>query len=150
MECNVICTHVIVHCMICLIVLCSIMSTGHSDSDSVVGSSVTCIDAVTVHLSSQCSGVQETGEVQSWAEKWWVVQHPSAVPVPPVKQGCCLPPCRGKGSVKAGPEVEGPPTRMEEEEEGEKMQANPTYLPIEVMSYKSQKSYILHQCAQLK
>ena len=65
MECNVICTHVIVHCMICLVVLCSIMSTGHSDSDSVVSSSVTCVDAVTVHLSSQCSGVQETGEVQS-------------------------------------------------------------------------------------
>ena len=43
-----------------------------------------------------------------------------------------------KFSVKAGPEEEGPPTR-EEEEEGEKMQANPAYLPIE-MSYKSQES----------
>ena len=43
----------------------------------------------------------------------------------------------GEGdSVKAGPEGEEPPTR-EEEEEGEKMQANPSYLPIE-MSYKSQ------------
>ena len=44
----------------------------------------------------------------------------------------------GGDSVKAGPEGEGPPTR-EEEEEGEKMQANPAYLPIE-MSYKSQES----------
>ena len=59
------CTRVIVHCMICLVVLCSIMSTGHTDSDSVVNSSVTCVDAVTVHLRSQCSGVQETAEVQS-------------------------------------------------------------------------------------
>ena len=33
---------------------------------------------------------------------------------------------------------EGQPTRKEEEE-GEKMQANPAYLPIE-MSYKSQES----------
>ena len=39
------------------------------------------------------------------------MQHPSAVPVPPVK----------------------------EEEEGKKMQANQSYLPIE-MSYKSQES----------
>ena len=38
-----------------------------------------------------------------------------------------------KSSVNAGPEGEGPPTR--EEEEGEEMQANPAYLPIE-MSYK--------------
>ena len=45
----------------------------------------------------------------------------------------------GGDSVKAGPEGEGPPTREEEEEEGEKMQANPAYLPIE-MSYKSQES----------
>ena len=44
-----------------------------------------------------------------------------------------------KSSVKADPEGEGPPTREEEEEEGEKMQANPAYLPIE-MSYKSQES----------
>ena len=41
-------------------------------------------------------------------------------------------------SVKAGLEGEGPPTK-EEEEEGEKMQANPAYLPIEMMSYKSQR-----------
>ena len=33
--------------------------------------------------------------------------------------------------------MEEPPTK--EEEEGEKMQANPSYLPIE-MSYKSQES----------
>ena len=67
------------------------------------------------------------------------MQRPSAVPVPPVKQGCCLPPWGGD-SVKAGPEGEGPPTREEEEEEeGEKMQANPAYLPLE-MSYKSQES----------
>ena len=42
--------------------------------------------------------------------------------------------------VKACPEAiarQEPPTR-EEEEEGEKMQANPSYLPIE-MSYKSQE-----------
>ena len=44
-----------------------------------------------------------------------------------------------KSSVKTGPEGEGPPTREEEEEEGEKMQANPAYLPTE-MSYKSQES----------
>ena len=41
-----------------------------------------------------------------------------------------------KSSVKAGPEGERPPTR-EEEEEGEKMQANPAYLPIE-MTFKLQ------------
>ena len=41
----------------------------------------------------------------------------------------------GGDNVKGGPE--GPLTR--EEEEGEKMQANPAYLPIE-MSYKSQES----------
>ena len=40
--------------------------------------------------------------------------------------------------MKAGPEGEEPPTR-EEEEEGEKMQANPSYLSIE-MSYQSQES----------
>ena len=67
------------------------------------------------------------------------MQHPSAVPVPPVKQGCAASLHAGGGdSVKAGPEGEGPPTR-EEEEEGEKMQANPAYLPIE-MTYKSQDS----------
>ena len=44
----------------------------------------------------------------------------------------------GDDSVKTGPEGEGPLAR-EEEEEGEKMQANPAYLPIE-MSYKSQES----------
>ena len=41
----------------------------HRDSDSVVSAPVTCVDAVTVHLRSQCSGacsdVQETAEVQS-------------------------------------------------------------------------------------
>ena len=37
-------------------------------------------------------------------------------------------------SVKAGPEGEGSPARVEEEE-GVKMQANPAYLPIE-MSHK--------------
>ena len=41
-----------------------------------------------------------------------------------------------KSSIKAGPEREGPPTR-EEEEKGEKMQANPAYMPIE-MSFKLQ------------
>ena len=45
------------------------MSTNYSDSDSVVSSPVTCVDAVTVHLRSQysgaCSDVQETAEVQS-------------------------------------------------------------------------------------
>ena len=41
-----------------------------------------------------------------------------------------------KAQYKAGPEGEEPPTR--EEEEGEKMQANPCYLPIE-MNYKSQE-----------
>ena len=42
-----------------------------------------------------------------------------------------------KSSFKAGPQGEEPPTREEEEEEGEKMQANPAYLPIE-MSFKLQ------------
>ena len=42
----------------------------------------------------------------------------------------------GGDSVKVGPEGEEPSTRGEEE--GEKMQANPSYLPIE-MSYKSQE-----------
>ena len=41
----------------------------HRDCDSVVSHPVTCGDAVTVHLHSQCSGacsdVQETAEVQS-------------------------------------------------------------------------------------
>ena len=32
---------------------------------------------------------------------WWVVQHPSAVPVPSVEQGCCLPPCRGRGQCQS-------------------------------------------------
>ena len=41
-----------------------------------------------------------------------------------------------KTQFKAAPEGEEPATR--EEEEGEKMQANPSYLPIE-MSYKSQE-----------
>ena len=44
-----------------------------------------------------------------------------------------------KASLKAAPEEEGPPTR-EKEEEGQKMQANPAYLPIEMMSYKSQET----------
>ena len=65
------------------------------------------------------------------------MQHPSAVPVPPVKQGCCLLPCRGRVQCQSRSRREEPPTR--EEEEGEKMQANPSYLPIE-MSYKSQES----------
>ena len=62
------------------------------------------------------------------------MQHPSAVPVSPVKQGRCLSTCRVGDSVKAGSEGEGPPTTKEEEEEGEKMQANPAYLPIEMMN----------------
>ena len=45
------------------------MSTNYSDSDSAVSPTVTCVDTVTVHLHSQCSGacsdVQETAEVQS-------------------------------------------------------------------------------------
>ena len=65
------------------------------------------------------------------------MQHPSAVPVPPVKQGCCLLHAGRGDSVKPTPEEKEPPTR--EEEEGEKMKANPSYLPIE-MSYKSQES----------
>ena len=47
-------------------------------------------------------------------------------------------------SVKAGPEGDGPPTREEEEEEREKMQANPAYLPIEMMSYRSQENQYLN------
>ena len=46
-----------------------LLPTHYSDSDHVVSPPVTCIDAVTVHLRSQCSGacsdVQETAEVQS-------------------------------------------------------------------------------------
>ena len=42
-------------------------------------------------------------------------------------------------SVRADPEEERPPTMDEEEEDGEKMQANPVYLPIE-RSYQSQVS----------
>ena len=64
------------------------------------------------------------------------MQHPSAVPVPPVKQATASLHAGGRDSVKACSEGEGPPTREEEEEEeGEKMQANPAYVPIE-MSYK--------------
>ena len=37
----------------------------------------------------------------------------------------------GGVSIRADPEEERPPTMDEEEEEGKKMQANPTYLPIE-------------------
>ena len=44
-----------------------------------------------------------------------------------------------KSSFKADIEGVEPPAIEEEEEEGEKMQANPAYLPIE-MSYKSQES----------
>ena len=40
-----------------------------NDSDGAVSPHVTCVDTVTVHLHSQCSGacsdVQETAEVQS-------------------------------------------------------------------------------------
>ena len=43
----------------------------------------------------------------------------------------------GGDSDKAGPVGEGPPTTKEEEEEGEKMQANPANLPTE-MCYKPQ------------
>ena len=43
-----------------------------------------------------------------------------------------------KAHFKSAPEGEEPRTR-EEEEEGDKMQANPSYLPIET-SYKSQES----------
>ena len=91
MDCRLIITH-----------FCSRLS---DHSDFVVSPPVTSVDTVTVHLHSQCSGacsdVQETAEVQSWAERWWVVQHPSAVPVPPVKQGCCLPPRRGRGQCQS-------------------------------------------------
>ena len=41
-----------------------------------------------------------------------------------------------KSSFKAAPVGEGLPTRKEEE--GEKMQTNPAYLPIEMPSYESQ------------
>ena len=53
-----------------------------------------------------------------------------------------------KATFKAAPKVEGPSTREEEEEEeaGEKMQANPAYLPIEMMSYESQE----HQYINVK
>ena len=67
--------------------------------------------------------LQETAEVQSWAERWWVVQHPSAVPIPPVKQGCCLPPCRGRGQCQSRFRRGGAINKGERE----KMQANPAY-----------------------
>ena len=48
-------------------ILC--VSTNNGHSDSAVSPPVTCVDTVTVHLYSQCSGacsdVQETAEVQS-------------------------------------------------------------------------------------
>ena len=47
----------------------STMPTDTHDSDGVVSPPDTCVDTVTVHLHSQCSGdcsdVQETAEVQS-------------------------------------------------------------------------------------
>ena len=69
------------------------------------------------------------------------MQHPSAAPCSPSCVAGLLPTLRAGGgdSVKAGPEGEGPPTREEEEAKGEKMQANPAYLPIE-MNYESQDS----------
>ena len=49
-----------------IITSCSWLS---DHSDSAVSHPVTCVDAITVHLHSQCSGecsdVQETAEVQS-------------------------------------------------------------------------------------
>ena len=47
-----------------------------------------------------------------------------------------------KSDVKTGPEGEGPPTREEEEEEGEKMQANPAYLPIEMSNKPQERQYL--------
>ena len=45
------------------------MPTNYGDSNGAVSPPITCVDAVTVHLHSQCSGacsdVQETAEVQS-------------------------------------------------------------------------------------
>jgi len=52
--------------------------------------------------------------------------------------------------VKAGLEGNGLPAREEnEEEEGEKMQANPAYLPIDMVSYKSQESKRASVCITL-
>ena len=48
-----------------------------------------------------------------------------------------------KSSVKANLDGEGPPALEEEEEEGEKMQANPAYLPIE-MFYTSREGQYLN------
>ena len=50
---------------------------------------------------------------------------------------------RAQCHVKAAPEGEEPPTRKEEK--GEKMQANTSYLPIE-MSYKSQEQQYICEC----
>ena len=49
----------------------------------------------------------------------------------------------GGDSDKADPVGEGPPTTKEEEEEGEKMHANPAYLPTE-MCYKSQEQQYMN------
>ena len=49
----------------------------------------------------------------------------------------------GGDSVKAGPEGEESPTREEEEKEGEKMEANPANLPIE-MCYKPQEQQYMN------
>ena len=57
-----------------------------------------------------------------------------------MKQGCASFHAGGGDSVKAGPEGKEPPTR--EEEEGEKMQANPSYLPIEMSSKSQESKYI--------
>ena len=65
------------------------------------------------------------------------MQHLSAVPVLPVKQGCCLPLCRGSRQCQSRSRRIGTTNKdeeEEEEEEGEKMQANPAYLPIEMMN----------------
>ena len=47
-----------------------------------------------------------------------------------------------KSSVKADLDGEGPPALEEEEEEGEKMQANPAYVPIEMFYNSQERQYL--------
>ena len=61
---------------------------------------------------------------------------PLSCPSPSCEAGLLPPSMHGEGTVSKQVQkwIEGPPTREKEKEEGEKMQANPAYLPIE-MSY---------------
>ena len=67
------------------------------------------------------------------------MQHPSAVSSLLWSRAVVSLYAGGGDSVNPAPEGEGPPTR--EEEEVEKMQANPAYLPIEMSRKMPEKEY---------